>query len=119
MTIDLEIDVALDDLNYDKGRLQTVTGTALKLQRIRNRILTVKGEWFLDLDYGLDYRGVIWNKRTPRHIVSAHIRREILKAADPGDVIENFEYVYTASTRTLAVTATITGAGVDAVLTIP
>ncbi len=119
MTIDLEIDTALNDLKYDKGRIQTVVGTNLKLQRIRNRVLTVKGEWFLDLDYGLDYRGVIWDKQTPRPIIAAHIRSEILKAADPGDQVTDFEYEYTGATRTFAVSCKVTGAGEEVVLTIP
>lgn len=118
MTIDLELDVDNDDLKYDKGRLATVVGSALKLQRIRNRVLAVKGEWFLDLDYGLDYRGKVWNKQTPRAVLGAHIRQTILAAADPGDEVSEFEFTYDGATRTLDVKATVTSAGEELVLVI-
>lgn len=105
---DFAISPITNDFQIPSNRFLTVTGNAAKAQRIRSRLYTVKGEWFLDTDFGLDYRGVVWNKLTPRSVLSAHVQREILKSADEGDRITEFTLDYVGTTRTLTITAQIT-----------
>lgn len=105
---DMFLDPDTNDLSLAGGRPVTVaTNGDLKAQRIRNRLMTVKGEWFMDTEYGLDYRGVIWVKAVPMAVKGAHIRNEILKAADVGDQITEFSMTLDNETRQLSVTATV------------
>lgn len=102
---DLKIDVITDDLTLDKGLVEVVTGSDEKAQRVRSRLLTVRGEWFLDITFGLDYFGVIWNKGTTPAVLAGHIQREILLGADVGDKIIDYTQEFDNLTRKLSVTA--------------
>ncbi len=102
---DLKLDPLTDDITITQGEVETITGGEAKAQRIRSRLLTVRGEWFLDTTFGLDYHGVVWVKATPRDVLAAHVKREILRGADVGDKITEFEMEYNNTTRNLSVVA--------------
>ena len=104
---DLRIDPNTDDIVMTQGRPETVTDKEAKAQRIRSRLLTVRGEWFLDTTFGLDYLNVVYNKKVPRPVLAAHIKTEILRAADPGDLITQFSMDFDGVTRNLDVKATL------------
>lgn len=104
---DMAVDPLTNDLQLAGGKPVVLTGAQLKGQRIRNRLLTVRGEWFLDKEYGLDYRGVVWVKSTPRSQLAAHVKGEITKASDPGDRITAFETTYDGVTRAFGIEATV------------
>ena len=111
LDMDLKIDPATNDISLTQGLVDTVTAANLsKAQRIRSRLMTIRGEWFLDTTFGLDYYGVVWVKGTPREVLAAHVKREILREADAGDKITSFEMDYVGSTRTLTVTAKLQNA---------
>lgn len=117
--MDLYIDPDTNDISLAGGRAVTVSANEEKVQRIRNRLMTVKGEWFTDLDYGLDYENVIWNKQASMGVKAAHIQATILAAADPGDKITAFDMQFDGVTRTLSVQATVQfGNGEQATITI-
>lgn len=102
--MDLYVDPGTNDLVIAGGRpVMLTTAASLKAQRIRNRLLTVRGSWFDDINYGLDFHGVVWVKSTPRPVLYAHIQNEILKAADTGDRITKFEAEFDGITRKLSV----------------
>lgn len=103
---DLKLDPNTNDIVMTQGRPETVTGRGAKAQRIRSRLMTVLGEWFLDTSFGLDYLNVVFAKATSRAVLAAHVKREILRSADPGDIITQFEMNYNGITRTLS-TATV------------
>lgn len=107
MSIDLTLDSETNDLVLTQGRLTTVTGGDLKGQKIRNRLLTAKGELPYDTDFGLDYFGIIWVKQMPEVVKIAHIKATILESADIGDRITAFEYSLDSQTRELTVSATV------------
>lgn len=77
--MDLKFD---NDLVIENGDIQTVSGADEIGQRIRDRLLTFKGEWFLDLSYGPDYRADILVKNPSINVVTAVLKKEILKSAD-------------------------------------
>ena len=104
---DLKIDPLTNDISLAQGRVVTTEGDDAKGQRIRTRLLTVRGEWFLDTSFGVDYYGIVWVKDTPQAVLAAHIQDEILKEADEGDEITSFEMDYDGTTRTLSVQATL------------
>jgi hypothetical protein len=106
--MDLKLDGLTNDLQLQAGRLATVTATAEKAQRIRSRLLTVKGSWFLDTNYGLDYFGVIWVKTTPLAIKVAHVIETILLASDDGDQVTRFDIDFDTANRVLSGSADVT-----------
>ena len=86
MSFDMKLDPLTNDIKITQGEVETVSGRDAKAQRVRSRLLLVLGEWFLDTTFGLDYLGVVFVKATTRAVLSAHVKREILRAADPGDL---------------------------------
>ena len=79
--MDLKLNKLSNDLSIVSGDLETVKGIDEAGQRIRDRLLTFIGEWFLNLSFGVDYIGKIMVKNPRTSIVSAHLRSEILKSA--------------------------------------
>ncbi len=71
-----------NDLVITNGDLEMVTGAEEAGQRIEDRLKTFKGEWFLDLSFGPDYRNDILVKNPRLSIIAAVLKREILKSAD-------------------------------------
>lgn len=69
------------DLVISKGDIQLVTGANETGQRVQDRLETFKGEWFLDLSYGPDYRNNVFVKNPRLNIVGALLKAEILKSA--------------------------------------
>ena len=100
--IDIRFD---DDLVIQNGDLASVDEPDASGQRIEDRLLTFRGEWFLDLNYGTPYYDNIVVKGPRIHGVSAIIKAEILKSAD-GEFTE-FEAAIDSRTRRLTVEATI------------
>ena len=48
-------------------------------QLIETRLQTCYGEWYLDITTGLDYFGVIFNRKAPRDLVDSAIKNVILQ----------------------------------------
>ena len=80
--MDLKLDKLGNDISIASGDIETVKGIDEAGQRIRDRLLTFIGEWFLNLSFGVDYIGRIMVKNPRTSVVSAHLRSEILKSAD-------------------------------------
>lgn len=77
------------DLVIENGDLATVSGADEVAQRIRDRLLTFRGEWFLDLEFGPSYREDILKKGVTLETVSAILKTEILEVVT-GD-FEDFQ----------------------------
>jgi hypothetical protein len=73
MALDIALNPLTGELLYSAGRLSTVTGGSLVAQRARIAIGTQRGEWALDTDHGVDYRGIALNKAAP-FVLEASIR---------------------------------------------
>lgn len=69
-----------NDLTIVKGDLVLLSHSDALGQSIRDRLATFRGEWFLDLLFGPDYREDILVKNPILDIVSAIIKDEILKS---------------------------------------
>lgn len=97
-----------NDLVFENGVLQELPDANEETgQQIRSRLMTVQGEWFLDTEFGLDYRGVVWIKQTPSQVRDAHIQNQILLSAGAGAEIRTYEATFDGATRTLSVTADV------------
>ena len=77
------------DLVIENGDLATVDGADAVAQRIRDRLLTFRGEWFLDLEFGPPYREEILKKQVTMEAVSAILKTEILQVV--AGEFEDFE----------------------------
>lgn len=78
------IDIKLDDSHdivFDQYDLALVTGQEALRQRIKQRLLLFRGEWFLDIDAGVPYFEDVFIKQPRRNILESAFKREIL--ADP------------------------------------
>ena len=104
---ELKLDPLTNDIALEQGVVVLTTGSEASAQRIRSRLLTVRGEWFLDTNFGLDYHGVIWVKGLPAAVVDAHIQREILRGADKGSRITSYVRNFDSATRHLSVSAQV------------
>ena len=81
---------------------QRITGKEAIRQRIITGIKTFKGEWFLNINYGLDYIGVIFNRKAPLDLVNSAVRARIMST--PGVVgLNGYFASIEKSTRTLKV----------------
>lgn len=83
------------DLTLYKGDLVLLGHDAAMGQSIRDRLATFKGEWFLDLNFGPDYRADILIKNPRLDVVSAILKDQILMSAD--GVFTEFEYAQDAA----------------------
>ncbi len=92
------------DLNVSGGSLVVIDDRATETgQRIVSRIKTVKGEWFLDITFGLNYRDAIWNKQTSTQTRNAHIQRQALLSSGRGSKILKYNTILDTINRTLEV----------------
>lgn len=106
------------DLDLADGRdLQLLADDEAIAQHVRLRLRQVKGEWFLDLDAGLDWFGLVLGKGHSDDEIEAEVRRVLV--ATPGVVqVYSVEIEREASLRraSIAVQAlTDSGELVDAV----
>ena len=92
------------DLVFNGASLVTIDDRATETgQRIVSRVKTVKGEWFLDTEFGLDYRNAVWNKQTPAQARDAHIQRQALLSSGRGSKILRYSTTFQSAERTLQV----------------
>lgn len=102
---DLFLNPTTGDLDLTTGQAQIVSDAAEVAQRIRIRLRTFLGDWFLDEDLGIPYlQEIIGQKR--RFAVeraSALLRAEILDTPGVLEIVL-FTLDFDAATRTLTVT---------------
>jgi len=99
-------DIRFDnDLVVQNGDLLLVEEPDASGQRIKHRLLTFIGEYFLDLNFGTPYYDNILVKAPRIDVISAIIKAEILKSAD-GEFTE-FEAAIDSRTRKLDINTTI------------
>lgn len=85
--LSFKIDPATNDLELDsRGRLSMVDGTEARKQRLRLRLGTRAGEWFLDTRLGVPWLSLM-EKGTSRN----RIRAEMLKAIMADEEVERVE----------------------------
>lgn len=105
------------DMTFGSGRRNLASGAESAAQRLVCRLLTIRGEWFLDTDAGVPW----WQPSTSavRPIMGAprdlQYSEAVIKAAiletDGIASLDGFSMVFNGSTRRLLVTAT--GTSVD------
>ncbi len=101
---DLELDPLTGDLSRSAGDLVFNYGIAGIASDLASRWRTFKGEWFLDLNMGVDYFGVVFVGRPDLGAIEEEFRREAL--ACPG--VSGVTLTLSLVARVLSVAAQIT-----------
>ena len=90
------------DLSRGGYDLQIVVGVDLVRQRIKQRLLTILGEWFLDQSIGLPWFGELNQKGITQSRVRTLLIRQITQTAGVLR-LEDFSLEYDNQNRTLSV----------------
>ncbi len=101
--MDILIDSVTGDGSITDGDLDTVDGLDAAVQRAADVLQTFKGEWFLDLDFGVDYIKDVLKKAPNLTLVRSILAAEINKAIGDDAVLSQLEVVLVNSTRKLDV----------------
>jgi hypothetical protein len=76
--MDLLLDLETHDLVLTRRDLELVRGADLVRQRLKQNLLTLRGEWFLDETVGLPYFDEILTKATTQDRIRQLYIREII-----------------------------------------
>ena len=68
------LDISLDE----QGNINLIRGAAEIAQEITTRLYFIKNSWFLDLDLGVDYFGVVFKEESSRSAVDQEFIDTIL-----------------------------------------
>ena len=105
--MDLLLDRQTHDLVIDPYDLQLVSGIDLIRQRLKQRLLTIRGEWFLNQEIGLPWFNEINAKGTPEGRIRALLIEEITETEGVLS-LETFQLDYNSRTRTMLVQFEVT-----------
>jgi hypothetical protein len=98
-------DIFLDetgDLAIDANELVLVSAADEVAQRLRCRLRSFLGDWFLNVTQGVPYRDEVFAKRNAPSRVEAAIKKEILTTSGVQELLE-YTQVLDGSTRRMTV----------------
>jgi len=93
-----------NDLTLTDGQFDSVTGLEALGQRVRDRLFTMRNEWFLDTEFGVPYLESILGQK-PRSLVgiSAILKTEIRLTLGTDATLSAFQVAFDSTTRELSV----------------
>lgn len=107
------------DLSVVNGRLELVTGSEEVAQRIKTRVLFIKGESLTDKDYGVDYFGRVFGGGPGRKVIADAELKRIVAETDGVRRMRSFTSTLNRSTRALSIETRVEyDDGTEGVLTI-
>jgi hypothetical protein len=98
--MDLLLDRNTHDLVIEPFDLKLVSGIDLIRQRLKQRLLTIRGEWFLNQEIGLPWFAEINAKGTPEARIRALLIEQITET-EGVLTLDAFELDYNSRTRTM------------------
>ena len=69
---------AQGDFTFGRGRANYISKSKAIAQNVRTRIRSFAGDWFLDIEHGIDWLNLLGRPGTERRIIRA-IERQILQ----------------------------------------
>jgi hypothetical protein len=103
MAKDIMLDAPTHDLIVENFDFKLVDGIDRVRQQIAIRLQFFKGEWFLDLDFGVPwFQEILGIKPPPLDRIEDIIRTQVLTTPDVLE-LESLELDYNGANRTLAV----------------
>lgn len=85
--MDLRLDDNQDLVFYDNDLQLTTTVAESLAQRLKVKLLTFYGEWFLDEDYGIDYFGSIFGKNRSKEAIDTIFQEAVLSEKDVTSIV--------------------------------
>jgi hypothetical protein len=100
---DFYVDPTTDDLSLaDDGQVLGVTGAERIAQHVRSRLLTRRGEWYLDETVGVPYLEQVFVRNPDLVLIRASVATEILDV--PGVArLTQLNLTFTPGSRTLTI----------------
>ncbi len=105
--MDILIDRGTKDASIVNGDLAIVIGVEEAAQRAADRLQTFRREWFLDLNFGIDYLKDVLKKSPSLTLIRSIFTVEIVLAIGTDAVLSSLEVVLISATRELDVTFTL------------
>ena len=88
------------DLAVSGGALVFATDAQAVVQAVRSRLLTFRGEWYLDLGYGVPYFEDVLVKNPNLPAIAATLRAQILSVPGVLEIVSfSFDYLGTRELR--------------------
>lgn len=110
--MDILLDLNTHDITPGDYDLPLVRGVDLIRQRLKQRILTILGEWFLDTEIGLPWFQEFSEKGVDMDRVRALIIRQIVETEGVTDLVE-FDLALDKRTRKMTVNFRVLADGSD------
>ncbi len=106
MAIDFALDAVSHDLVLENFDFKMSFGKDEIVQRVKIRLLTFQGEWFLDTLQGISYYDNILIKNPDVRLVDALIRAEIQETAGISE-IESYQSTFDTANRKYSIVFSI------------
>ena len=74
----IDIDTAHYDMSVEGGRIKRCTDSEAVAQNVRERLLTVQQEWFLDLDQGLPWFTTLTGRNVDESTLKGYISSSVM-----------------------------------------
>lgn len=105
--MNLKLDPVTHDIFFSNFRLATLVTKAEDLgQRLKVKLLLFKGEWFLNINYGVPYYQEVFVRQSSKDKVDDIFRAQIASEDGVVDLL-SYSSVFNTSTRSFAVTASV------------
>ena len=103
MSYDLALDAKTHDIVIIDNDVIFIDNAERVAQQIKIQLLTMLGEWFLDVTHGVPYLEYILIKNPNFELIRQIIKEQILRVDDV-DAVNSIELDYNARQRMLSVT---------------
>lgn len=94
------------DMTFGRGRGNIAQDAEAVAQKVRTRLYTLQGEWFLDTDAGVPYLQKITTKPVDLNYVEAVLKQTILDT-EGVDSISNWSATLNRDTRKFSISCTV------------
>lgn len=89
-----------NDISLTNGQFDEVVDLTHLGQRVKDRLFTFRGEWFLDLQFGVPYLDEILGSSPPNlTVVASILKAEIRKSLEGEAVLTAFQVTFEGATR--------------------
>lgn len=96
----LKIDDLTNDIKLTNGAFEETSGLEFVGQRVKDHLFTFRGEWFLNLEFGVPYLDDILGQKTANLAsIGAILKSAIREAAEGEAIIPSFQLTHDTATR--------------------
>ncbi len=85
---DLKLDLSAHDLDLSTYDFALIEGNERIRQQLTIRLLTNRGEWYLNTEHGVPYLDSVWGKWVDRALIEDVFKAEIMKVDDVVEITQ-------------------------------